>query len=336
MEEGKTIRLSAAAREFNVGVTTILEYLTKKGVKIDSNPNSKLSADVYALLVKEYQKDKAVKQESEKKSLDISHRQSLSIDEKKIFVQEEEESAREDLLIKSNMEIEEKPRVKTQTPLTAPAPGTATKPVITEEAKPIEPTVPSPAATKVDIQKPEPEKKPVEPAIPTPAIIEKPQPEPVKAPAVSLTPAAEIAKPAEPVQPPTPVAEVKKAQEPVPVPPPSPVVTSAPVSQNIPEPAKVTEPISKPVEEKAQPVQKQVPVQETPKQPAETIQPEKEHLAPRPEQPTEKVQPKQQKETLQPETTEHTDSTIKVLGKMDLDAMNFKTKPERKSREEKK
>ncbi|MDP4290767.1 MAG: translation initiation factor IF-2 [Bacteroidota bacterium] len=145
-----------------------------------------------------------------------------------------------------------------------------------------------------------------------------------------------MAKPAEPVQQPTPVAEVKKAQEPVPVPPPSPVVTSAPVSQNIPEPAKVTEPISKPVEEKALPVQKQVPVQETPKQPAETIQPEKEHLAPRPEQPTEKAQPKLQKETPQPETTEHTDSTIKVLGKMDLDAMNFKTKPERKSREEKK
>jgi translation initiation factor IF-2 len=92
MEEGKTIRLSVAAREFNVGVTTILEYLTKKGVKIDSNPNSKLTSDVYALLVKEYQRDRAVKQESEKKNLDISHRQSISIDEKKIFVHEEEES----------------------------------------------------------------------------------------------------------------------------------------------------------------------------------------------------------------------------------------------------
>ena len=230
MEEGKTIRLSVAAREFNVGVTTILEYLTKKGVKIDSNPNSKLSSDVYALLVKEYQKDRAVKQESEKKSLDVSHRQSISIDEKKIFVHEEEESIREDLFIKSNMEIDDKPHVKIPTPLPTPIPSPITKPEITQEVKPVEQIVPPPVAVKVEAPKPEPEKVPVVTVAPAP-IIEKPKPEPVKEPA--MTPALEVEVVRSPVQAKvqTTDTEDKKAQET----PPTPVPTPAPEVKNVTE-----------------------------------------------------------------------------------------------------
>ena len=47
MAERKATRLSKAAREFNVGISTIVEFLGKKGHEIDSNPNSKLDTDLY-------------------------------------------------------------------------------------------------------------------------------------------------------------------------------------------------------------------------------------------------------------------------------------------------
>ena len=61
-----TIRLSKAAKEFNVGMGTILDFLAKKGFQVDSSPNTKLTADMYALLVKEYQGEREVKIEANK------------------------------------------------------------------------------------------------------------------------------------------------------------------------------------------------------------------------------------------------------------------------------
>ena len=63
-----TIRLSKAAKEFNVGKDAIVEFLAKKGFQIDSTPNTKLSADMYELLAKEFQGEKAVKEVSKKLS----------------------------------------------------------------------------------------------------------------------------------------------------------------------------------------------------------------------------------------------------------------------------
>ena len=65
-EEPKATRLSKAAREFNVGISTIVDYLHKKGYDIDPNPNSKVTADAYELLLKEYSSDLNVKKESDK------------------------------------------------------------------------------------------------------------------------------------------------------------------------------------------------------------------------------------------------------------------------------
>ncbi|MFC2152536.1 translation initiation factor IF-2, partial [Bacteroidota bacterium] len=62
-------RLSKAAREFNVGISTIVEFLHKKGFSIDSNPNTKISPEQYELLIKEYSSDSDAKRESEKLSL---------------------------------------------------------------------------------------------------------------------------------------------------------------------------------------------------------------------------------------------------------------------------
>ena len=67
MTEGlKATRLSKAAREFNVGISTIVDFLGKKGFSIDSNPNTKIPPEAYSLLLKEYSSDLNVKKESEK------------------------------------------------------------------------------------------------------------------------------------------------------------------------------------------------------------------------------------------------------------------------------
>jgi translation initiation factor IF-2 len=84
MVDGNTIRLSKLAREYNVGIHTIVEFLHKKGFKdIDTNPNTKVNAEAVQLIEKEYKTDISIKKESEKISLK-SHRpkkESISIDD---------------------------------------------------------------------------------------------------------------------------------------------------------------------------------------------------------------------------------------------------------------
>ncbi|MFW6259436.1 MAG: translation initiation factor IF-2 N-terminal domain-containing protein, partial [Tangfeifania sp.] len=66
MAAGKAIRLSKLAREFNVGIHTIVDFLHKKGFEYDTNPNTKVSEEAVELLEKEYKIDLNLKKESEK------------------------------------------------------------------------------------------------------------------------------------------------------------------------------------------------------------------------------------------------------------------------------
>ena len=61
-----SIRLNKVARDLNVGIQTAVDFLQKKGFSIESNPNTKISDEQYALLVKEFSKDKNLKIESER------------------------------------------------------------------------------------------------------------------------------------------------------------------------------------------------------------------------------------------------------------------------------
>ena len=62
-----TIRLNKVTRDLNVGITTVVEFLQKKGfADIEVNPNTKITEEQYALLVKEFSKDKNLRLESEK------------------------------------------------------------------------------------------------------------------------------------------------------------------------------------------------------------------------------------------------------------------------------
>lgn len=65
----KNTRLNKVAREFNVGIHTIVEFLHKKGFDVDNNPNTKVPDEAYHLLEKEYKNDINLKKESEKINL---------------------------------------------------------------------------------------------------------------------------------------------------------------------------------------------------------------------------------------------------------------------------
>ncbi len=69
MTDGKATRLSKVARELNVGISTIVDFLHKKGEDVDTNPNSKISLEQYNLLIEEFSSEITIKKESEQVNL---------------------------------------------------------------------------------------------------------------------------------------------------------------------------------------------------------------------------------------------------------------------------
>ncbi|MBP6610346.1 MAG: translation initiation factor IF-2, partial [Paludibacter sp.] len=61
-----SIRLSKACKDLNVGMSTAVEFLSKKGHKHTVDPNIKLTDEEHLLLAKEFNKDMALKLESER------------------------------------------------------------------------------------------------------------------------------------------------------------------------------------------------------------------------------------------------------------------------------
>lgn len=58
-------RLSKVAKELNVGISTITDFLQKKGIEMDVNPNAKVTIDVIEILRKEFSQDSHLKKASE-------------------------------------------------------------------------------------------------------------------------------------------------------------------------------------------------------------------------------------------------------------------------------
>ena len=69
-EEVKPVRLSKAAKEVNVSVSTIVEFLGKKGHTVDSNPNTKLTGEQYTMVLKEFQSDKVISEKAQELTLE--------------------------------------------------------------------------------------------------------------------------------------------------------------------------------------------------------------------------------------------------------------------------
>ena len=108
---GKGIRLSKIAREFNVGISTIVEFLNKKGYEVDPNPNTKITEEIYDILIDEYSADISVKKESDLLSLknlrdkketisinDIDQQKPSQVDiEEEVFIKDPSVSTKVDL-----------------------------------------------------------------------------------------------------------------------------------------------------------------------------------------------------------------------------------------------
>jgi translation initiation factor IF-2 len=75
----KVIRLSKVARQLNVGISTIVDYLGSQGVVIDPNPNTKLDGEHFDLLNKQFADDKSLKEEAEKTSLTREKRETITL-----------------------------------------------------------------------------------------------------------------------------------------------------------------------------------------------------------------------------------------------------------------
>jgi len=105
MTEGTSAkRLSKIAMEFNIGISTIVEFLGKKGIKVDNNPNSKIDESAYDLLCKEFQQEKKLKEAAFGKAIQHVERKTVAI----------EEPAKEDS--KPTIEIKEESSPRKETP----------------------------------------------------------------------------------------------------------------------------------------------------------------------------------------------------------------------------
>jgi translation initiation factor IF-2 len=75
----KPQRLSKVARDFNLGLNTIVDFLSEKGFDVESKPNTKLLPEMMEILVTEFQSDKSLKEKSAKISVELPKRETVSI-----------------------------------------------------------------------------------------------------------------------------------------------------------------------------------------------------------------------------------------------------------------
>ena len=79
----KPIRLGKAAGEFNVGMSTIVDFLESNGVSIDSTPNTKLTPEQYDMLRAEYAADQVLHEKSKAQSSVVREkRETISLRDK--------------------------------------------------------------------------------------------------------------------------------------------------------------------------------------------------------------------------------------------------------------
>ncbi|HHT35073.1 MAG: translation initiation factor IF-2 [Proteiniphilum sp.] len=58
------IRLIKVSKNLNVGINTLVEFLHKKGIEVEANPNAKIEDEQYNILIAEFGKDKNIRLEA--------------------------------------------------------------------------------------------------------------------------------------------------------------------------------------------------------------------------------------------------------------------------------
>ena len=143
-------RLSKVARELNVGISTIVEFLASQGKEVSSNPNTKIGEDLYMILLEEYQKEKFEKEKADNVVIDQPERKVISIKKEEPKKEVEKIIAKADVIsrpsVLGKIDLSPKP-IKTETVKeTAPIEKTS-EPVkskedsISEEKEPVSETI---------------------------------------------------------------------------------------------------------------------------------------------------------------------------------------------------
>ena len=212
MGNERKLRLIQVAKEFNVGINTITDFLQKKGIKSDGSPNTLVDAETYAVLEKEFGSNRAAA------SARNSIRERISLKQTTITLEEAKKQEREEekeVVIKSNVISvkDEIPQMKILgkidlSPKPKPAPAPAPQPASAKTEAPA-PKAEAPAPAQ-------PEKSaPAAPAAPAQAAPAPAREEPKAA--APATPAAAPAQPEAPektVSASAPAAEAPKAEAP--------------------------------------------------------------------------------------------------------------------------
>ncbi|MBR5105995.1 MAG: translation initiation factor IF-2, partial [Alistipes sp.] len=170
MGNDKKLRLIRVAKEFNVGLNTITDFLHRKGIEIDSSPNTQIDADTYAVLEKEYGKNRPNGNELDSVREKMNKKSSVSIEptpapqpkEEKRTIEVKEEIVQPKVLGKIDLEPKKKaepaPQPKVETPkaeVKVEAPKVEPKPEVKEEVKP----APQPKVEPKVVEEPKEEPK---------------------------------------------------------------------------------------------------------------------------------------------------------------------------------
>ena len=194
------IRLSKIARQFNIGLGTLIDFLNGKGANItSSDPNAKISDEFMPAVEAKFGGDLAAKQDSEKVATKLKE----MIDVSKKKPSSEEDEAEKEVIIKTTSiaATQEKPAVA-QKPVEAPVLEKQPEPVVDETPAPVA-VAPVEAPAEKVVETPVVASAPVEeeiaPSAPEKPVEEKPaEPEtPETQETVAESPAAEPVKPVE-------------------------------------------------------------------------------------------------------------------------------------------
>ncbi len=63
-ENKESVRLNAVVKELNVGIQTLVEHLAKKGFTVENKPTTKITGEMYQVLLGAFQSDKKVKDDA--------------------------------------------------------------------------------------------------------------------------------------------------------------------------------------------------------------------------------------------------------------------------------
>ena len=194
------IRLSKIARQFNIGLGTLIDFLNGKGANItSSDPNAKISDEFMPAVEAKFGGDLAAKQDSEKVATKLKE----MIDVSKKKPSSEEDEAEKEVIIKTTSiaATQEKPAVA-QKPVEAPVLEKQPEPVV-DETPALVAVAPVEAPAEKVVETPVVASAPVEeeiaPSAPEKPVEEKPaEPEaPETQETVAESPAAEPVKPVE-------------------------------------------------------------------------------------------------------------------------------------------